>query len=108
MLGVTTTREEHKAFVALQCFTGAEISQVFFPSDFPLSLLKSPTDSGGHQTPQRPARAAQSPKCSPWGSQTALPTGLGASRLPGEQMCVAGLRFWHFSPREAGQVFVHT
>lgn len=80
--GVTKPRKEHKAFAALDHFTGAEISGFFFTLGFLQSLLKSPAGCGGHQTSQKPARAAQGPRADP---EAPLPTRMGASRLPGEQ-----------------------
>lgn len=53
--GVTKPRKEHH-------FTGAEISGFFFPLGFLQSLLKSPAGCGGHQTSQKPVRAAQGPR----------------------------------------------
>lgn len=104
---VTTTCKEHKAFVALECFTGAEISGFFFASGFPLSLLKSPTGSGSHQTPQRPGRAAQSPSAAPGAARQLSLPGWEPAGFPGSRCVLQGSGSCIFPKRSRLGVCTH-
>lgn len=102
MPGITKTHEEHKVFIALNHFTGAEVSGFFFPLGFLGSLLKSPTGCGGRQTSQKPARAAQGPRADPEAArQLSLPQWEPAGFLQSRQRpCRA--QALTFLPTEAG------